>query len=95
MKGKYGEPWGNDTRRALHRRGNLHNALGPKQAARAVACVNALDGLNPEAVEDVVKAVRDAVQILAFSPENFMIYNQLRDALRKLEAAKGEKDGYG
>jgi hypothetical protein len=42
--------------------GGLHEAA--TNAKRIVACVNALAGLNPEALSDVVKALEDAAQEL-------------------------------
>ena len=50
-KGKYGEPWSVDeTERSIKFKGSQPEA---KLVARSVACVNALDGVPDEALENV------------------------------------------
>ena len=54
-------------------------------AARTVACVNALTGLNPEAVADVVAALIRLRPSVAPGPLGLAL-EQARQALAKLEA---------
>lgn len=62
----YGEPWayGTHTNTARTRvDGNMNDE--PVRVKRAVACVNALAGRNPEAVGDVETALKRAVAVIA------------------------------
>jgi hypothetical protein len=61
MKGKYGEPWGLSDRWGQWMpvdNNTGHPISGKSDCDRAVACVNALDGLNPEAVGELIEAAR-------------------------------------
>lgn len=76
--------------------------LNAANAARIVACVNALDGLNPDAIADVVEALREAQSAihelarpsdLGKTKSNMELWaecvaveKRCRDALAKLEA---------
>lgn len=55
-------------------------------AARIVACVNALDGLNPDAIAGVVRHLKTAIAVLDKSQIIWMGIDSAKKALAELEA---------
>ena len=54
-------------------------------ARRAVACVNAMAGLDPEAVRELVEAVEKYTEdLLSACPDTTDSFNQMSDALAKV-----------
>lgn len=88
--GEFGEPWSAS--------GTSGMVLHREQKARAVACVNALSGLNPAAVGAVIEAAR-AVMLNGRGRSGGSVYMTNRDqwvALRSaLDALKVPSDGKG
>jgi hypothetical protein len=56
--------------------------------ARAVACMNALTGLNPEGVKDVVEALEGCIEHMEHStPQGRQAWESARAALAKIKTA--------
>ena len=66
MMANYGEPWVNDGCSDVDNAAgvNLAQFWADNDCDRAVACVNACAGLNPDAVPELVKACEGAVGVL-------------------------------
>jgi len=102
-KGQHGEPWataGAEADQMLDRHAaplltthgytDLPIFYNPANAARAVACVNALDGLEPAGVSAAVAALR---KIADMNPQEGLGYaplNVASAALRAIEPEQGE-----
>jgi len=89
MKGQYGEPWKSS--------GTSGMVLHRKSRDRAVACVNAMDGLNPEGVAGLVEAATNASECAFLEatdhlPAYFLVsranMGALRAALAKFKEAR-------
>lgn len=83
----FGEPWEaiEDDNVAIDRDGDvMATCYGTRHAERIVACVNALAGLDPEAVKEAIEAACWTLQQpeLASFPT---LTRRLRDALASLE----------
>jgi len=61
-------------------------------AERVVACVNACTGLNPEALPEVVEALRELADLVDYIEEEYMVDSftsqTARTALAKLEGVQ-------
>jgi hypothetical protein len=97
-KGAYGEPWSVgpyyktdvETREGRAAECRLGTPDGAIKAARIVACVNALNGRDPEALDALVKAAQAAEATLGRSDycSDFEL-DAARDVLRAALAAFG------
>ena len=65
--------------------------------SRAVACVNACAGINPEAVPDLLAALRDCIEALSITPNGAGFSKPQEearnDARRKARAAIAKAEG--
>ncbi len=69
--GKYGEPWVRDSQQkkfawsgGKEPHGLLHQFEDENECNRAIACVNAMEGLEPEGLNDVIRWSRNARTVL-------------------------------
>jgi len=105
---EYGEPWtcqwmntytglGDDQKEIDFGDGSLATYVPPRPANRIVACVNALQGMNPEALKGVVEALDHAmaeflVADLFDEKDVAGIMKEIRIALRALHHTKANEN---
>ena len=62
---------------------------------RAIACVNALAGLNPEAVREAMESFRDACYVAQAVYDATIHCEHTRDAVNRALNELGVEDGFG